>query len=100
MNPTNGDDDEEGTESGSTWTGCSTNIFFSTNCYNLEPRRIMPLDDRGKKRNSTFTLETEAETFLSIETKKKIEKRNNVQFLLKQKHYHKVYFLKLALNKC
>ena len=60
----------------------------------------MPLDDRGKKRNSTFTLETEAETFLSIETKKKIEKRNNVQFLLKQKHYHKVYFLKLALNKC
>ena len=75
MNPTNGDDDEEGTESGSTWTGCSTDIFFSTNCYNLEPRRIMPLDDRGKKRNSTFTLETEAETFLSIETKK-IEKKN------------------------
>ena len=50
--------------------------FFSTNYYNLEPRRIMPLDDRGKKRNSTFTLETEAETFLSIETKKKLKKES------------------------
>ena len=67
MNPTNGDDDEEGTESGSTWTGCSTDIFFSTN-YNHAT--WWP----GKKRNSTFTLEAEAETFLSIETKKNWKK--------------------------
>ena len=69
MNPTNGDDDEEGTESGSTWTGCSTDIFFLQTI-------IMPLDDREKKINSTFTLETEAETFLSIETKKKLKKES------------------------
>ena len=42
-------------------------FFFSTN-YNHAT--WWP----GKKRNSTFTLETEAETFLSIETKKNWKK--------------------------
>ena len=54
----------------------------------------------GKKKKFYFHTWNWSRNFLVDRNKKKIEKRINVQFLLKQKHYHKFYFLKLALNKC